>query len=188
MPPTSIPSIDVSQMELTPCQVFFQGPGATAEVDLGGTLGNVVIGAKYMKAEKKADQLGETVLDRSVSGTEVTVTTELAEIKDKDIWKVVFPHATLIESGGDKALEFRSNVGDSDLANAGQLRLHPMSVASGVVDFDHTFYKAVANAESELVLSPTEQSKLKIIWNVLPDFSVTGQHPRFYRYGDTTLV
>lgn len=183
----AIPNVTVTNMELTPCQVFFQGPAATAEVDLGGTLGNVVVAAKYMKADVKADQLGETVLDRRVSGTEVTVSTELNEVKDKDIWKVVFPHATLIESGGDKAIQFNSNIGDSDIANAGVLRLHPQSIPSGTVDFDHTFFKAVANAESEFILSPTEQSKLKIVWNILPDLSVTGQ-PRFYRYGDTTLV
>ncbi len=186
MPPTSIPSVTVTDMELTPCQVFYQGPAATAEVDLGGTLGNVIVSAKYMKAEIKADQLGETVLDRRVSGTEIMVTTELNQIKDKDIWKVVFPHATLIDTGA-KAIQFNSNVGDSDLGNAGILRLHPQSVPSGTVDFDHTFFKAVANSESEFVMSPTEQSKLKIVWNILPDTSVTGQ-PRFYRYGDTTLV
>lgn len=183
---TSIPVIHVPNMELTPCRVFFTPPGATAEVDLGGTLKNVVVAAKYTKSDIKADQLGTTVLNRKVSGIEVTVTTELAETLNKDLWKIVFPFATQITTSTG-AIEFDSNVGDDDLSHAGKLRLHPQSQSDATVTYDHTFFKACANSDSTITFSPTEQQTLKIMWNVLPDTSVTGQ-PRFYRFGDTTLV
>lgn len=183
---TSIPQVTPTLMELTPCRVYFKPPGATGFTDLGGTLGNVTIAAKYMKAEIKADQLGETVLDRRVSGTEITVTTELTEVLNKDNWLVVFPHATQV-TGATDAIDFLSNIGSGDLSNSGELKLHPQSIDDSDPQYDHTFYKACASAESELVLSPTEQSRLKLVWNVLPDTSVTGQ-PRFYRFGDADLV
>ena len=174
----SYSTVSTSNMELSPCKVTFDS------VDLGGTLGNVVIGAKYMKAPIKADQLGETVLDRRVSGLEITVTTEVAEIVNKDNWKVVFPHADLI-GAGPKALQFNSMVGDSDSANAKLLKLHPLSTDPADADNEHHFFKAISSAESALTFSPTEQARLKIVWNVLPDLSVTP--PKFYRFGDTTI-
>lgn len=171
--------VTTSSMELTPMRVTFNG------VDLGGTLANVVINAKYSKSEIKADQSGSTVRDRRVSGIEVTVTTELAEIKNKDIWKVVFPHATLI-STGTAAIDFKQNIGDGDLANAHTLVLHPLSQSDATVSSDYTFFKAVASAESSITYGPTEQARLKIVWNILPDESAVPN--KFFRYGDPALV
>lgn len=175
----SFATVTTTNMELTPVRVKFDG------IDLGGTLANAVITAKYTKADIKADQLGTTVLDRRVSGLEINVTTELNEIQSKDIWKVVFPHSSLIVSGVKKAIQFNSQVGDSDLSNAKVLSLHPLSQIDAVVDFDHTFFKACSNADSAITYGPTEQARLKIVWNVLPDTTV--QPARFYRYGDTTI-
>ena len=181
----SYATVDSQSMELTPMQVKWKAPGATDYVDLGGTLENVVLTFNYMKAEIKADQLGETVLDRRVSGLEIKVETALTEIKDKDIWKVVFPHATKTVNGSDVAIDFNSAVGDGDLTNAGELVLHPLSVASDVTDYDYTFYKACSSAESEITYSPTEQATLKIVWNVLPD---TTQTPaQFARFGSQNV-
>jgi hypothetical protein len=160
-------------------QVKF-GPSGS-QVDLGGTLGNIIVTPKYGKAEIKADQFGNTVLDRRVSGFECMITTELAEVANKDIWKVVFPHATETGTGTTGSMSFISNVGDSDLANSQVLTLHPLSNASGDTSHDYTFYKAVASAESTIEYSPTGQSKLKIVWNILPDTSVTP--PRFFKLG-----
>lgn len=171
--------VTTSSMELTPMRVTFNG------VDLGGTLANVVINAKYSKSEIKADQSGSTIRDRRVSGIEVTVTTELAEIKNKDIWKVVFPHATLI-STGTAAIDFKQNIGDGDLSNAHELVLHPLSQSDATVSQDYTFFKAVASAESSITYGPTEQARLKIVWNILPDESAVPN--KFFRYGDPALV
>lgn len=175
----TFPTVNVTNMELTPMQVKFDG------IDLGGTLGNVVISAKYDKAPIKADQLGITILDYRVSGIAITVTTELTEIKNPDIWKVVFPNASLI-AGPPKAIQFDTNIGDSDLAHAKTLVLHPLSDSVSGNDTDHTFFKAVASAESTITYGPTDQARLKIVWNILPDTSVSPY--RFYRMGDPASV
>lgn len=174
----SFATVTTSNMELTPMRVSFDG------VDLGGTLGNVVISAKYAKSNILADQSGSTVRDRRVSGVEITVTTEVSEIKNKDIWKVVFPHATLV-STGTAAIDFNDNIGDSDSANAAVLLLHPLSKADGDLTTDYTFYKAVASAESSITYGPNEQARLKIVWNILPDESATPN--QFFRFGDPAV-
>jgi hypothetical protein len=165
-------------MELTPMRVSFDG------TDIGGTLGNVVISAKYAKSNILADQSGSTVRDRRVSGVEITVTTELTEIMNKDLWKIVFPHATLITTG-TAALDFSDNMGDGDLAAAAELKLHPLSKADSDETADYTFYKAVASAESSITYGPNEQARLKIVWNILPDESASPNN--FFRFGDPAV-
>lgn len=170
-------------MELTPMRVDFMAPGATDFTDLGGTLGNVVVALKYKKAEIKADQMGDgTVLDRRISGIEVTVTTELAEIKSiGTIWKTVFPSATL--ASDDSTITFVSAVGDSDLTNAGVLRLHPLSLPASDTGNDYYFWKACGAEDSEITYSSKDQTKMKIVWNVLPDFTTTPA--RFAKFGNS---
>lgn len=174
----SYANVDAQQMVLTPMKVFFDG------VDLGGTLSNIVVTTKYEKSEIKADQLGSTVLDRRVKGLIVQVTTEITQIEDKDLWKIVFPHATEITTG-TKAVKFNSAVGDSDLANAKELVLHPLSKADGDTVSNLTFFKACASAESEVSFGPDKQSTLKIVWNILPDTTVTPA--KFYQFGDPLI-
>jgi hypothetical protein len=166
-------------MELTPMRVNFNG------VDLGGTLGNVVVSAKYSKAEIKSDQSGETVRDRRTTGVEITVTTEIAEIQLKDNWKVVFPHANLVTSGLNKMIYWTQSVGDSDLARSAILILHPLSKADADLSGDYKFFKACSIAESEITYGPGDQARLKIVWNILPDDSVNPE--RFMIHGDPTI-
>jgi len=169
-------------MELSPMRVKFNS------VDLGGTLAGVVITAKYVKSPILADQSGSTVRDRRVSGIEISVTTELAEIQNKDVWAVVFPHATKVGTGTGAlaAIDFKENMGDGELAKAEQLVLHPLSKADADLSADYTFFKAIASAESSVTYSPTEQARLKIVWNILPDESATPN--KFFRYGDPAVT
>jgi hypothetical protein len=169
-------------MELTPMRVTYAG------LDLGGTMANVSIMAKYSKANIVADQSGTTVRDRRVNGLEITVTTELSEVQFKNNWKVVFPHATKLGTGNANlaAIDFKDAIGDGDLSHAGLLVLHPLSKADSDLSSDYNFYKAVASAESTIVYGPSEQARLKIVWNILPDDSVTPN--KFFRYGDPAVV
>ena len=59
-------TVTTSNMFLSPMQVKF-GPSGS-QIDLGGTLGNVVVTPKYTKADIKADQSGTSIRDRRVSG------------------------------------------------------------------------------------------------------------------------
>jgi hypothetical protein len=82
-------------------------------------------------------------------------------------------------------IDFKSAVGDGDLSNAGTLLLHPLSQPDAVLDFDWTFYKACASAESQVTYGPDKQVTLKAVWNILPDTSVTPA--KFARHGDASL-
>lgn len=151
------------------------------EVDLGGTLSNVVVTAKYTKADIKADQFGETILDRRVKGIDLTVKTALAEIRDKDNWKVAFPNITRLQTGGDAVL-WQTKIGEKDTDLTGFLRLHPMSEDNDSQSYDFLMYDAVASSESTITYGPTEQAKLEVVWTILPDDSVVPA--RFFIHGD----
>lgn len=153
---------------------------------LGGTLGNVKVKLKYDLADIKADQFGTTVLDKRVSGFLATVETELTQIKDMSQLALLFPHATLLGGPGAYALDWDTNVGDSAVLKAGQLKLHPQSAASNDESHDWLFYVAAATADSEITYSPTEQTKAKIVWQVYPDLTV--EPARFCKYGDPDIV
>lgn len=178
--PTSFATVQTQKMELTPCRVTYKG------VDLGGTLDGVTVNVEFEKSDILADQSGSTVRDRRVSGLKVTVETSLAQTQDKDLWKKVFPHAYLVDDGlGNKIMYFTSRLGDSDLANAGELILHPLSKPDADKSGDFKFFKAAPDAKSSIVFSPTEQSKLKVVWNIMPDDTV--QPERFFLYGDPSI-
>jgi hypothetical protein len=175
-------TITTTEMELSPMQITFNG------TDLGASLGGVTISAAYKKSPLLADQSGSTVRDRRVSGIEITVKTELAQVQNKDLWGVVFPHITKEGTGTGSlaAIDFKDAIGQGDQSNAFELVLHPLSKDALDLSTDYTFYKAVASAESEIVYGPEEQAKLSIVWNILPDESATPN--KFFRYGDPAVV
>jgi hypothetical protein len=161
----SYANVNPGKMDLSPARITYKG------VDLGGSLGNVTIKMKYDKANIMADQYGKSVLDRVVSGVEATVEFELNQITDNDTWKAVFPNAIKVTSGGNSQIVWQSKVGSHDLDLAGELIIHPLSFSDADLSSDFTFPIALAAEESQIVYGPTEQSKLKIIFNVYLDTS-----------------
>lgn len=178
--PSSNATVTVSKFDIGPCRVNYDA------IDLGGTLGNVTVTFKYEKADMKADQAGTTILDQAVSGLDVTVETEVAEVTDKDMLTKVFPNATLVVDGLQKALDFGNQVGERMLATKAKvLILHPLNQADAVKDNDWYFYKAAPTEESSYVFSPTDQGKMKIVWRILLD--LTQDPPVMFRMGDNTI-
>ncbi len=182
----SFATVTPSNMELTPCQVSWKGPADSVFTDLGGTLGNVSVKMKFDKAEIKADQFGKSVLDRRVSGVSATVEFEIAEVQNKDLWKIIFPHANKQTVTGQTIVDFTSMMGDSDLALAGQLKLHPLSKAATDENSDLYAWKACATAESDYIFSPEGQTKMKLVFNIYLD--TTTSPARLLRYGDKDVV
>lgn len=175
----SFAAINPAMTELTPARLTYKG------VDLGGTLANIVISVEAMKADILQDQLGKTVIDRRISGHKMTLTTELTEIKNKDTLKVAFTWMNEITSGGNKALYATSQVGRSDLSDAGLLLVHPLSLPDSDLSGDVRFYKATPEGKSELVYGPDKQLTLKTVWNVYPDTSVVPA--KFMFFGDPAV-
>lgn len=173
-------AVTVSKMDIGPCQVIWDTE------DIGATLGNVTVNFKYMKAPLKADQTGETLLDEAVSGMEVTIETEFAQVRDKEQLALLFPNATIGGTTPDFYLDFNNQVAMRSLATlAKPLTLHPIVEADASKNFDWTFYKAMPSEESSYVFSPTEQGKMKIVWKVYLDLSVSPY--RMFRMGDESL-
>lgn len=175
----SYSTLNPAYSELSPCRVTFKG------VDLGGTTGNVIIKPEDMTAPIKYDQLGETNIDFKISGFNMTIETNIAEVQLKDNWKVVFPTHKLVSQGGQKLMYFDSTVGAKLSDSAGLLTLHPLSKPNSDLSGDVSIWLAVAEGKSQLTFSPKDQQILKIVWHVLPDFNTIP--PRFFAYGDLAV-
>ncbi len=175
----SSPSITVANLDIGPCIVTWNA------IDIGATLGNVTVKFKYEKADMKADQTGTAILDQAISGMKVTIETEFAQVRDKTILATLFPDATFQGSAPHTYLTFKDKTATRQLPNAAALLLHPIVEAAAAHDMEWYFYKAVPTEDSQYVFSPTDQGKMKIIWEVYMDLSVTpGQ---IFRMGDHTL-
>jgi hypothetical protein len=173
-------TITTNKMELTPQRVTFNS------IDLGGTLGNVLVEVKTSKGEIKADQYGNSVIDRRNNGMEIKVTLELAEVRDITKMSYVFPSATLATSGSDKSLTFYAKIGASDLDAAQLLNLHPIVLDDSDVTQDHNFYKAYPSEESSITYGPEKQSSAKLVFHVYPLISGTSD-PKWYKFGKLSV-
>lgn len=172
-------NVVVSQMDIGPCLVTWNGQ------DIGGTLDNVVVNFKYDKAPLKADQSGTALLDEAISGMEVTIETSFTQTRDKTILALLFPDATFLGSNPNLYLDFKDKVATRQLSQAAALNLHPLVEADASLNFDWTFWKAMPSEESSYTFGPAEQAKMKIVWKVYLDLSVTPG--RIFRMGDATL-
>jgi hypothetical protein len=175
---TSFSTITPGNFELSPCRVTYKG------VDLGAT-DKVTVKIEEKLSPLKADQLGDTIIDNVVSGFKVTIETALDEVQLKANWKVVFPAHKLVTQNGNTMMYFDSQVGQHMAALGGPLILHPLSKTNSDKSTDFYVYLATAMPSSQLDFSSTEQQKLKVTFDVYPDF--TTQPPRFCLYGDPSV-
>lgn len=181
--PNASLGVVVENMELTPMRVKWGG------VDIGGTLDNVELSVEYSKGEIKADQYGETIMDKRLKGTVIGVKMALAEVRDPTHWSYVFPSAELATSGSLKSITFRQNTGRSDRDNAKILQLHPVVLPDSDVSEDHVFNLAHPNEKSGIVYGPKDQSKLKLEFDIY-GLILTGDGGRleFYRFGTQSVA
>lgn len=175
---TSFATLTPGNFELTPCRVTYKG------VDLGGT-DKVTVKIEEKISPLVADQLGTTIIDQKVSGFKVSVETALDETQLKDNWKVVFAAHKLVTQGPNTSFYFDSQVGQSMAALGGELILHPLSRVDSDKSHDFLIYIATAMPSSDLEFSATGQQKLKVTFEMYPDF--TTQPPRFCLYGDPAV-
>jgi len=173
-------TINGGDFQLCPMIVTYKG------LDLGGTKGGVSFSAKNKTADLVCDQFGSTPIDSVVSGQEYMVKFDLCEIANKDLWKVAFPHAKLIDGGmSGKNVYFDAQVGQHLLPLAGLLNLHPQALDITDLSQDYTVWKAVATSASEVKYGPEEQSVLTVEMRVYPDRSASPA--RFFLYGDASI-
>lgn len=168
--PTNIP--------LTPMRVTWNG------VDMGATVEGVTIQVKYETADIMLDQWGKTPADKKVSGHAYSVKTTFAEIKNKATVKVALPSAHQVGTG-PYSIYADMQIGDSLLAKAQVLILHPLEAADNDLSEDWKFFKAVAMEATEVKYGPDKQSGMSVEFVIFPD--VTTTPARFFIYGDPTI-
>lgn len=178
----SFANVKPATLETSPARVLYNG------VDLGATLGNVLINWEYTKAEVKADQLGTTVIDRFNSGFNMTVETQIAQVRDFDTLVKVFPTVRDTTVTSDRVLDFLNQVCTRDTDNAAPLTLHRLCDADAVEDFDWVFFRAVPTEASTTTFGPEEQETFNIVWNIYPDFTEGTDRVRFFRIGKQSTV
>lgn len=170
--------ITVANTQLSPMRVKFNG------VDLGTTNGGVEVTPKYEYADIMADQLGKTVLDKRVSGYAINVKFSLGEVLNKDNWKIAFPSIKEVGSG-PKAIYADMQIGDSLIAHASPLLLHPLDHLDSDLSADFLFYKAACASAPTLKYTPDKQVELAVDMIVFPDTSVSPA--RWFTYGDPSI-
>lgn len=175
----STSNITPTYFELSPCRVTYKG------VDLGGTLGNVVVKITDTLSDIYADQMGKTVIDKRVSAHKFTTEFSIAEVQNKDNWKILFPPHKLVSQSGQKGMYFDSEIGYSMISQAGVLNFHPLSKPNTDLSEDFTIYLAAGEVSSDFTFSPTEQVKMKLVMDMYPDF--TSNPPRFFFFGDPSI-
>jgi hypothetical protein len=136
-------------------------------------------------SEIKVDQYGSTIIDKRTSGFKYTIELEIAEVKFKDNWKILFPSAIVAEQGGQKSVYFDSQMSYSQRSQAGSLVLHPLALPDSDKSGDFYVWLASAEAKTDYVFSPSEQVKLKITFTIYPDFTTTPA--RFFLFGDPSV-
>ncbi len=176
---TSTATVNPNNISLTPQRVTFNG------VDLGGTVASVKIKKDIKMSDIMVDQFGKTPIDKVVSGYAYEVTFELAEVKFKPNWKVVFPSDSLITSGPNQSVRSDMQIGDHLLAHSALLNLHPLEASNADVSTDYNFPKAASIQTSEIDYGPEKQSGLKVTMVIFPDLSASPPH--FMTYGDPSI-
>lgn len=174
----SFATINPGYFELTPCRITYGG------TDLGGT-DKVSVKIEEKLAPLKADQEGDSIIDQKVSGFKITVETALDETLLKANWKVVFAAHKLVTQGGQSSFYFDQQIGQSMRALAKSLVLHPLSKVDSDKSADINIYLATANPSSTIDFSSQDQQKLKVTFDVYPDFST--QPARWMLYGDPDI-
>lgn len=174
----SYATITPANISLSPMQIVFNG------VDLGAAVDSVDISVKPKWADIKADQTGDTPLDKVLSGQTITVKTTLAEIKNKNNWSVAFPYVYQVSSSTG-LIYMPMQVGFHLLSTAQLLTLHPLEAAANDVSENYTFWKAAAFSATEIKYGPDKQTGLMVEWVIFPDTSTTPY--RIMAFGDTTI-
>jgi hypothetical protein len=135
--------VDTSNIRIGTCQIFYEDDVAV-EQDLGVTIGGVDVDVATSTRQTKVDQFGETVVEEVITGRSISVKVPMAETT-LDMLTAIMPGATLVTDGIDptmKKVEVKTAVGESMLAMARKLRLHPISKAAG--DFSEDLYIPLA--------------------------------------------
>lgn len=156
--------MDIAQVEVSgPCSIVFNG------VNLGHTLDGVTFNAEREFLDVVVDRYGSSPIDKVLTGTNVTVTVQLAQWSWRNL-NVAMPETSSYDGAGvaDRA-DIGGDAGYSLRADSAVLVIHPLKNAATDFSEDITIYKAVSGAPITLDLKVDAQLVIEIEFQALVD-------------------
>lgn len=150
---------DATKIQLGPCSVTANG------VDLGHTIGGVIVTYAPEFHETKVDKFGNSVVEQRLLGERLRAEGNLAE------WSLANLQRVINQSNlqGDDSVSVGSVAGKRASANAFHLVLHPLEYAASVRDYDIAITKAVSNGELAIEHRPDGEKVLPFVFDGLID-------------------
>lgn len=143
---------DVRNIQLGVCSVKRNG------VDLGHTMGGVVIMYKPKFHDTKVDQYGDTIVQQFLVGEELGAKFALAETTLAN-YQVAVSQSTAV---ADDSISIGSNAGKKQSDKAAAWVFHPVANASTNYNDDWTIYKGVVSNDLEIEHTNDGEKKLNI--------------------------
>ena len=157
----------MANYELGPCQLY----NNTDATDLGKTEGGVTLSIEESYQTLNTDQDGETPVDETVTGTNVTVTGNLADIS---LSNLAFALKETVVS--NQYVKVTPNAGTSLLSNSKEICIKPYVDGSPTTDEKKMILipKAGIRASLSLQYDDTNQRVINFTLTGYPDSSLSG--------------
>jgi len=154
---------DVTNVQVGVCDVSFNG------VDLGHTLGGVVVSYEPEYKDVTVDAYGNTPVEKYLIGEKLTAKVPLAEFTVANL-RNAMPQATFAGAANAR-ITLGAKSGKSALADAYQLVLHPSR--EGTRRHDVVFYKAYVDSAIELSHTKEDEKVIEVTFVALVDETKT---------------
>lgn len=155
--------MDINEAEIAgPCSITFKG------VDLGHTLGGVLLTAERDFEDVKVDRYGDSPIDKILTGNRAMVNFTLAQPNFRSL-NTAIPETSSEDGAAADRIDLGAQAGASLRSEAGLLVIHPLKNAVGDTSDDVVLYKAVSAENVELPLRVDEQKVVEVTMHALID-------------------
>lgn len=155
---------NIQNVRIGDCDVFLN------EIHLGHTKGGVDFKFERSFEDLTVDKYGETPIDMALTGQNLTVEANLAEITN-DVFNVAVPEGAYATGSVDDKLGLGTDSGYLLRQDAKPLRLHPRNKAATDYSEDIYVWLAVSSEPLELGFKIDEQRVVKVTFRALVDES-----------------
>lgn len=153
---------NIQNVRIGDCDLFLD------EIHLGHTKGGVDFKFERSFEDLTVDKFGETPLDMALTGQNLTVEANLAEITN-DVMNVAVPEGKYAIGSRDDNLGLGTDAGYLLRTDAKPLRLHPRNKPANNFDEDIYVWLAVSSEPLELGFKIDEQRVVKVTFRALVD-------------------
>lgn len=160
----------MANYELGPCQIYNNTDGK----DLGKTMGGITLNIEETYQALNTDQDGTTPVDEKITGTNVTVTANLANITLSNI--ALGLKQSVAGAGADQYVLVTPNAGTSLLDNGKEICIKPYVDGSPTTDESNMILlpKAGIRANMNLQYDVDTQRVIALTLTGYPDSTITG--------------